>query len=330
MRRLEGRPVHVAGGGIFGLATAHELARAGARVTLFDPREEGPSASAVAAGMLAPAFEACLDPVSGPHFRLLREAREIWPDFAGQIGIALDRCGASYRGAEIELEAVAVVLEALGAAWERRDGHVFTPEDWRVDPGQALPALRQALNRAGVLTVHQRLEAPDPDIQTVVATGWKSLEWAPETIGLTAIKGHILTLPDACSSEAVIRSSSGYICSSSEGLRLGATMEVGRSDLKPDPEVAGGLFDRLATSALETDRARSIVKVGIRAATNDGLPMVGPSARSGVWLAVGARRNGWLLGPLVARMTAAYLAGEDPGPWSQALHPGRFEGSTEE
>ena len=107
-------------------------------------------------------------------------------------------------------------------------------------------------------------------------------------------------------------------------------MEVGRSDLKPDPEVAGGLFDRLATLALETDRARSIVKVGIRAATNDGLPMVGPSARSGVWLAVGARRNGWLLGPLVARMTAAYLAGEDPGPWSQTLHPGRFKGSTGE
>jgi glycine oxidase len=328
MKGLEGRPVHIAGAGILGLATAHELAKAGARVTLFDCRDDGASASAVAAGMLAPAFEACLDPVSRPHYRLFREARDFWPDFAVETGIDLVRSGANYRGSEAD--AVAAGLEALGAPSDRRPDFVFTAEDWRVDPGQALPALRQALDSARVRTTQQRLEVPDPAVQTVVATGWKSHEWAPETDFLTTIKGHILTIPGVHRGDVVERTRGGYVCPSAAGLRLGATMEAGRSDLKVDLMVAGALFDRLAPPSILADQSARIVQVGIRAATADGLPMVGPSARSGVWLAVGARRNGWLLAPLVARMTAAYLAGDDPGPWSQALHPGRFEGSTGE
>ncbi|HYE45155.1 MAG TPA: FAD-dependent oxidoreductase, partial [Caulobacter sp.] len=65
-------------------------------------------------------------------------------------------------------------------------------------------------------------------------------------------------------------------------------------------------------------------RTGIRGATPDGLPLVGPSVRPGVWLAMGARRNGWLLAPLVAAMTRAYLAGEDPGPWAPHLDARRF------
>jgi glycine oxidase len=42
-------------------------------------------------------------------------------------------------------------------------------------------------------------------------------------------------------------------------------------------------------------------------------------------LAVGARRNGWLLAPLVARTVAAYVAGEDPGPHAARLDPRRFD-----
>jgi len=328
MNPLEGRPVHIAGGGILGLATAQALAKAGARVTLFDASEDRPSASAIAAGMLAPAFEACLDPVSRPHFRLLRDARNLWPEFADETGIVLDRGGARYRGAGID--AVLAGLQAIGAGWESRGDDVFTAEDWRVDPGQALPALRRTLDSAGVRTVRKRLETPDPDIATVAATGWALIEWAPETLALTAIKGHILTLPGQGSGEVVERSREGYLCPSSQGLRLGATMEPGRSDLIPDPAVARALFDRLAPAALWPVRASSTIQVGIRAATSDGLPLVGPSARSGIWLAVGARRNGWLLAPLVARMMAAYLAGGDTGSWSQALRPGRFEVSTGE
>ena len=66
-------------------------------------------------------------------------------------------------------------------------------------------------------------------------------------------------------------------------------------------------------------------RVGIRAATPDALPMVGPCSRPDLFLATGLRRNGWLLAPLVAGMIADYLAGRDPGPYARRLDPQRFE-----
>ncbi len=41
-------------------------------------------------------------------------------------------------------------------------------------------------------------------------------------------------------------------------------------------------------------------------------------------LALGARRNGWLLAPLMAQIVADRLAGADAGPWAGALDARRF------
>ncbi len=86
-------------------------------------------------------------------------------------------------------------------------------------------------------------------------------------------------------------------------------METGRTDVAIDAAVverlqlgAIGLFPHLAGAAF-TARA------GVRAATADGLPLVGASQRKGVHLAVGVRRNGWLLAPLIARVILDDLAG---------------------
>jgi glycine oxidase len=43
-----------------------------------------------------------------------------------------------------------------------------------------------------------------------------------------------------------------------------------------------------------------------------------------VVLAVGARRNGWLLAPLIAQVVTACVTGRDPGPYAARLDPGRF------
>ena len=51
----------VAGAGAVGGTLAYVLARAGHSVTVIDPAASGANASGVAAGMLAPAFEALLD-----------------------------------------------------------------------------------------------------------------------------------------------------------------------------------------------------------------------------------------------------------------------------
>jgi glycine oxidase len=102
-------------------------------------------------------------------------------------------------------------------------------------------------------------------------------------------------------------------------------MEQGVADRAVDATRVAAL--RKAAGALLPELAELDVRAGtgVRAATPDGLPMVGRSAAPGVLLAVGARRNGWLLAPLVARMIAAYVAGDDPGPFAARLDPRRFD-----
>jgi glycine oxidase len=101
-------------------------------------------------------------------------------------------------------------------------------------------------------------------------------------------------------------------------------MERGLADRRVDPALAAPLGRLGADLFPALEHATYAAQAGVRAATPDGLPLVGPSARAGVWLATGARRNGWLLAPLVARMLAAYLSDRDPGPYAGLLAPRRF------
>jgi glycine oxidase len=73
----------VAGAGALGLSAALTLADAGCSVTVCDPSETG-QASAVAAGMLAPAFEAAFDGEDAGGLDLLLAARNLWPALAAR------------------------------------------------------------------------------------------------------------------------------------------------------------------------------------------------------------------------------------------------------
>ena len=83
-----GADVIVAGAGALGLSVALALADAGCRVTVCDPADE-PRASAVAAGMLAPVFEAVLDAAAAGDLDLLLAARNLWPALAARTGTLL-------------------------------------------------------------------------------------------------------------------------------------------------------------------------------------------------------------------------------------------------
>jgi glycine oxidase len=85
--------------------------------------------------------------------------------------------------------------------------------------------------------------------------------------------------------------------------------------------VAAGqaLFPGLEGAPLE-------IAAGVRAAAPDGLPLVGPSVAPGVVLAVGSRRNGWLLAPLVAQVVTACVLGRVSGPYAARFDPARVRG----
>jgi glycine oxidase len=340
---LRGLSVVVAGAGAFGSTVALALARIGTAVTVVDPAARADNASGVAAGMLAPAFEALLDaPVAG-RFELLRAARSLWPTFLGQAGPTpiLRRTGALWtdRSGEPGLaEAYAVGLVAMGADVERRASGVFTPEDWMIDPEPALALIHARIGEVNGRIVEGRVVGFDDGRvrlasgetlradQMVVATGAEAAGLAPELRLLSPIKGQILHYlgSDLGRGGPIIRVEGGYAAPGLDGLKVGATMESGVADRLPTAQAEAQLRV-LAISlfpALEGAPFRTLA--GVRAASPDGLPLVGPSSEPGVMLAVGARRNGWLLAPLVAAMTAAYLAGDDPGPYASAFDPSRF------
>lgn len=333
--------VTVAGAGALGLSCALALADAGFAVTVCDPGPALGNASAVAGGMIAPSFEAVLDVEATAHFDLLMAARDLWPALEARSGAALDRTGALAVGRADWLQQVATRLAALGlhaSEIPRSAADALAPglapdfgpallnrEDWRLDPRAALRALADAAGAAGVAFRAEAVTGRGDADLLVLATGAADLAaLAPEAAALAPIKGHILRTPtpDLCS--VTVRGEGVYVTPADAGLAVGATMEPGVADARPDPAKAGPLlaagarlFPALAGAAYE-------LQAGVRAATPDGLPLVGFSQAPGVLLASGARRNGWLIAPLVAQVVAAFAAGRDPGRYAGRFDPARF------
>ena len=329
--------VIVIGAGVLGLCTAAELAGRDHAVTVIDPG--GPNASSVAAGMLAPALESLLENLTPEQAGLLKRARDLWPAFAGAHGLALHREGAEWRGPEAAA-AVARLGELGFEARATRNG-LITPDDWRVEPGPALTALartpglsvvRGRVARLAGDARRWRVEAGDgrtwfaPTL--VVATGAAAaLPGLPPSIAalvesIQPIRGQ-LTQVAVAGPGRVVRAPGVYAAPAAGGVVVGATMEPGRRDLDPDPEeararVAAGL------ALLGVDGEAGPTRVGVRGAVADGLPMAGNSGQPGLFLALAPRRNGWLLGPLVARVVADCIEGRPPVPDAAALDPLRF------
>lgn len=315
--------VVVAGAGVFGLASALALLEDGADVRMVDPAPEVGGASGVAAGLLAPVGEAVFDPDAATHYPLLSKALTLWPAFAAAHGIALSDDGL------VTPRTAGAALDGLGVVAERHALGLFTRADPRVvDPQAALAALRGRVGALGGRIEPRALRAADrlhADF-VVLATGAGRVEGltAPELDGLAPVKGQIVVLPAGPRSGPTVRWAGGYLAPQPGGARVGATMETGRSDTLVEPEVVGRLLAAAEAAAPGLDAAGAYGEAGVRMQSPDGLPLVGPSQAPGVLIAAAARRNGWLLAPLVGRMIAAYARGEDPGPWAGVLHPGRF------
>jgi glycine oxidase len=336
-----GAKVTVAGAGALGLCSALALADAGCAVSVYDPQAAG-SASGVAAGMLAPVFEAALDAEAAAHFDILTAARDLWPGREARAGVALDRSGAMAVGDEAWLAGVRAALSRLGVhgiELPRRTAEALAPglseafgqavlvrEDWRLEPRAALAALRRAAEAAGVVFRTEAVTGRGDADWLVVATGADRglAGLAPELGALTPIKGQIARYAGSQRTGVSVRGEGAYAAPGAEGLAIGATMEAGIADAAPDRKALAPLLKAGARLFPHLARAEHAVAVGIRAATPDRLPMAGLSRAPGVILATGARRNGWLLAPLVAQVVAACATGAEAGPYARRFDPRRF------
>jgi glycine oxidase len=148
---------------------------------------------------------------------------------------------------------------------------------------------------------------------------------APELGRLSPIKGHILRARIASPiGGPVLRGAGVYLCPTPHELILGASMEVGRGDLDIDHRVVADLTRRAGQLSPGLQALEWRAAAGVRGETPDGLPMAGWASAPDVLVAVGARRNGWLLAPLIARTVVEQVEGLAPSDAAQQFDPARL------
>ena len=332
-------PIVIVGAGVLGLCTAFELCRRGHSVVVIDPG--GANASAVAAGMIAPAMEAAIDDASPERAALFRAARDLWPDFAQAAGIALARRPAEWRGGDAA--GIAARMRSLGFQAQLHGDRVVTDEDYQVDPAQALAAMKAALGDAVMIG---RVEAVSPAddgwrVETdrgtltaralVLATGADpAIPGLSEPVreqveAIQPVRGQIGITKQALAGH-VVRGPGAYVAPMGMGAVVGATMESGRRDTRPDVATGERLLEAAWRVLGRTPEPLEIEwRAGVRGSSADGLPLAGAAPGGhGVFMALAPRRNGWLLGPLVGAAVADAIEGEPASPHAHTLDPGRF------
>jgi glycine oxidase len=226
------------------------------------------------------------------------------------------------------------------------------PDDHAIDPRRLTPALGQAASAAGA---EVRLNAPVGRVtlegdrvtgveladgegiraeHVVLAAG----VWSDTVAGLPdaarvpihPVKGQILRLHDPNGPGLLtraLRMTGAYLVPRGDGRYvLGATMEERGFDTTV---TAGGVLD-LLRNAFElvpsiTELVIDEVAAGLRPATPDNAPAIGPGALPGLHWATGHFRHGILLTPITAQIVVAGLTGEDPGfPAARDFAPTRF------
>ncbi|WP_069172446.1 glycine oxidase ThiO [Streptomyces griseus] len=230
--------------------------------------------------------------------------------------------------------------------------------DHQVDPRRLASALVTACERAGVVFHRawvRRLSvtggratggvlADGTEVgagQVVLAAGSLSgrLEGVPGTVPVPVrpVKGQVLrlTVPSAYAPflsrtvRAVVRGSHVYLVPRADGeLVVGATSE----ELGWDTTVtAGGVYE-LLRDAHElvpgiTELPLTETRAGLRPASPDNAPLLGPTALPGLHLATGHHRNGVLLTPLTGDVMAQVLSTGELPEVARPFAPHRFDRS---
>ncbi|MER7582284.1 FAD-binding oxidoreductase [Kitasatospora sp. NPDC097691] len=198
------------------------------------------------------------------------------------------------------------------AGWLHTDGHHYTLHT----PTATITAPVLVL-AAGAWTT-PLLTALDPDLPVlpvVTAEGTALSLTAPAP--LTAV----LRTPNrayACGLHAVPQADGSWYVGASAAPALTPGGEPAAAGLRFLLDAAlGQLHHRLTTARVRT------LHHGNRPVGLDGHPLLGPTARPGLWLATGTHRDGLHASPLIAQELAAAILHGRPSPWLAPWDPGR-------
>jgi len=350
LNRPRGREqVLILGGGLIGLAIAHQLARHGRGVQVLS-RRRSEAAGFVAAGMLAPHAEG----LSGELLALGQASLERIPTWVAQIeadsglacglrpcGIVVPFASAAERdayptspwGEPLDRAALEREVAGIGPRWQA--GLLFAQDGQIDNRRQLMRALERAcvalgvgfqegaevlaLERGGDGTlVGVRLRTAEgeeqrlPAEQAVLTCGAWSALLLPD-LPVFPVKGQMLSLQAPRQAlQRVIFGPGTYLVPRADGLVVvGATSE-------PEAGFSEGLTplgQRQLQEGLENllPSAASWPPMerwwGFRPCTPDQGPLLGESGIPGLWLATGHHRNGVLLAAITAELLAWGVSG---------------------
>jgi glycine oxidase len=338
--------VVIIGAGVAGLGIGWRLRQAGCEVTILERAQPGGGASWAAAGMLAVTAE--LEDAAEPERALAMRANALWPDFAAELEAAsgqkvfLERSGAlllAGDAAELKVmraraegalrivdpgEAHALVPmlgDCIGGLWSPQEAHVdnraltealtvaFLKAGGVLNPNEAAVSIQQHGGRASaVLTPYGRYEG---DIILVAAGAWSSLLG---DMPVAPVKGEMIALAPpsgAVRPGSVVWGENVYCVPRHGHLLVGATVQEDGFDTSPTAAARDhlrGCAQKLMPSLADW----SLVDhwAGLRPKSPDGLPLLGPTAIDGLFLAGGQYRNGILFAPAIAVEMADLILGK--------------------
>ena len=343
--------VLILGGGLMGLAIAHQLARRGLSVTVLS-RRRSEAAGFVAAGMLAPHAEG----LSGSLLALGQlslgrvsswvaqiEADSGLPCGLRSTGIVVPFRKAHERdayptasfGEALNREQLQQELPGLAPEWEA--GLLFAQDGQIDNRRQLMRALESACVDRGVLfqegvevldlvRENQQLKAVQtrdsegqvttlPCNTAVLCSGAWSAQLLPE-LPVFPVKGQMLSLQTPRGAlRRVIFGPGTYLVPREDGLVVvGATSERDagfREGLTPQGQTT--LKQGIAALLPEAVNWPPMERWwGFRPCTPDEGPLLGPSPIGGLWLACGHHRNGVLMASATSELLADLASGAQP------------------
>jgi glycine oxidase len=299
---------------------------------------EAERALALRSHALWPGFAAELEAASGRKIFLSRVGALLLAADAAELEVMRARESGEIRvlNGEQARTLVPLLTEAVGGLWSPHEAHV--------DNRALGEALTIAFLKAGgtlnptepVVTIE-----PGPFVRTpyraygadavVVAAGaWSALL---ADIPIQPVKGEVIMLapPPGAILPAPVIWGEGVYCVPrphlGEGGRLliGATVQEEGFDTQPTPQGRDQLWTS-ASKLMPSLRGWALADhwAGLRPKSPDGLPLLGPSGREGVFIASGQYRNGILFAPAIAQEMADIVMGK--GAVIADFDPQRFGG----